>query len=106
MRRTPREEDRARVARSQVGRRESAPPEDRDDGGDGHEAEEDPDLPQALERGDHHAEQEQTADYLEDDAHGARTLATATDQATKERRPAEAGRLRGTGRRDMYVFFM
>src|SRR4051794_15453618 len=55
----------------------SSPPHHRNARGEGNKPEEDPNLPQALERGDHHAEQEQPADYLEDDAHEARTLATA-----------------------------
>ena len=52
-------------------RRRSAPPQDGYSGGKRNQAEEDPHLPQALERGDHHAEQEQRADDLQDDAHGA-----------------------------------
>src|SRR3954451_8343799 len=55
----------------------SRPPHNRNPRGESNKPEEDPNLPQALERGDHHAEQEQPTDYLEDDAHEARTLATA-----------------------------
>lgn len=63
-----------------------SPPRDGDERGKGDQAQEDPHLPETLERGDDDEEQEHPADDLEDDAHEAGTLTGSLGLYSSKRR--------------------